>query len=79
MLVRIIVQPATDNLIIMEEKTSLKKYMNRKKFFASAGTGLFGFILMKTFPFSLFSKTNNGQNNPVKIKINPSAVSRKNR
>jgi hypothetical protein len=61
----------------MDKKSSNKKYMNRKKFFASAGTGLFGFVLMKTFPFSLFGKNKKEIDNPVKVKINPSAVSRK--
>lgn len=58
---------------------SIKKYMNRKKFFASAGTGMFGFILMKTFPFNWFARSQKEFDNPVKVKINPSAVSRKNR
>lgn len=53
--------------------------MKRKKFFATAGTGLFGFVLMKTFPFSLFGKSKKEFDTPVKVKINPSAVSRKNR
>jgi len=61
----------------MDKKTSNKKYMKRKMFFATAGTGLFGFVLMKTFPFSLFGKSKKDFDNPVKVKINPSAVSRK--
>ena len=63
----------------MEQKTSNKRYMKRKKFFATAGTGLFGFFLMKTFPFNLIARPKKEFDNPVKIKINPSAVSRKNR
>jgi hypothetical protein len=63
----------------MENKSSIKKSMNRKKFFASVGTGLFGFILMKTFPLSLFARSKKEFDNPIKVKINPSAVSRKNR
>ncbi len=63
----------------MEKKNQIRKNMNRKKFFASAGTGLFGFVLMKTFPFNLFAKSKKEFENPIKVKINPSAVSRKSR
>lgn len=47
--------------------------MNRKKFFASLGTGLAGFIAASAFPFNIFSN----KNKKVKIEINPYAVSRK--
>lgn len=63
----------------METNKSIKKYFNRKKFFTTAGTGLFGFILIKTFPFNLLAKSKKEFDNPIKIKINPSAVSRKSR
>lgn len=52
--------------------------MKRKKFFVSAGTGLFAFMAMRTFPFSLFGKTYKPGINPnIKVEINPLAVSRK--
>jgi hypothetical protein len=57
-------------------KTSIKKIMNRKKFFAFTGTGLFGFVLMKSLPFNLLEKSNKDFEHQVKVKINPSAVSR---
>lgn len=63
----------------METNKSMRKFLNRKKFFITAGTGLFGFILLKSFPFSLITKPKKELNNSIKIKINPSAVSRKNR
>lgn len=53
--------------------------MNRKKFFTTTGLGVFGLMIMNKFPFSLFNKSSKKVENPVKVKINPSAVSRKNR
>jgi hypothetical protein len=54
----------------------LDKKIKRNKFFLTAGTGISGFFLLKTFPFSLFSF--NGQNNNKKmlVRLNPHAVSR---
>jgi hypothetical protein len=54
--------------------------MKRKKFFISAGTGLFGVIMLKTFPFNLFNSNLIKGNDPLikeKVRINPLAVSRK--
>ena len=55
--------------------------MKRKKFFVSAGTGVFGFMLMKTFPFNLFknsAKIESEKVSGIKVKLNPHAVSRNN-
>ncbi len=53
--------------------------MNRKKFVTKAGLGTIGFVLMSKFPLSLFNKSSKKVENTVKVKIEPSAVSRKNR
>lgn len=50
------------------------KHINRKKFFSSVGTGVLGYFLMRTFPFSFFAKS--GKDKKVIIEINPDAVSR---
>ena len=54
--------------------------MKRKKFFISAGTGFFGLMMLKTFPFNLFNSHLKKGNDPSikeKVQINPLAVSRK--
>ena len=55
----------------------LYKKIKRKKFFITTGTGVAGFFLLKTFPFSLFSKKDVINKNEVSVKLNPHAVSRK--
>ena len=54
----------------------LDKKIKRNKFFLTAGTGVAGFFLLKTFPFSLFSKKGNSNKKGVSVKLNPHAVSR---
>ena len=52
--------------------------INRKIFFSTVGTGLFGFIAVKLLPFSgLFTKSS-AKSKTIKLKINPDAVSRDN-
>lgn len=48
--------------------------INRKKFFSSLGTGVISYFVLKTLPFSLFTKR--VENKKVIIEINPDAVSR---
>jgi hypothetical protein len=50
------------------------KNINRKKFFSSVGTGVLGYFLMRSFPFSYFAKSS--KDKKVIIEINPDAVSR---
>jgi hypothetical protein len=50
--------------------------INRKKFFLTASTSFLGITLLKSFPFSLLGKKDNAGNGKLKVKINPSAVSR---
>ena len=61
---------------------NLDKKIKRKNFFIAAGAGIAGFVALKSSPFKLFSrkKVSNKIENPNsgRIKINPSAVSRKN-
>ena len=61
---------------------NLDKKIKRKNFFISIGAGIAGFVALKSFPFKIFSKGKNSKNieniNSSRIKINPSAVSRKN-
>ena len=52
--------------------------INRKKFFRTVGTGIFGFAAVKLIPFSgVFTKSSKRGKN-IKVKINPDAVSRDN-
>ena len=61
---------------------NLDKKIQRKKFFFSIGAGIAGFVALKSFPFNLFSKKERPKkivnSKSSKVKINPSAVSRKN-
>lgn len=50
------------------------KNINRKKFFSSVGTGVLGYFLMRSFPFSFLAKSS--KDKKVIIEINPDAVSR---
>jgi hypothetical protein len=51
------------------------KKINRKKFFSSIGTGVFGYFVIKALPFSFLRKKE--KDKEVIISINPDAVSRK--
>ena len=53
--------------------------MNRKKFFTSLTIGTLGFTLFNTYPFKFFKDKSKTLNSNVKMKINPMAVSRKNK
>ena len=55
----------------------LDKKIKRNKFFLTAGTGIAGFLLLRTFPISLFSKKDDSNRKEVHVKLNPYAVSRK--
>jgi len=52
--------------------------INRKKFFSTVGTGLFGFIAVKLTPFSGLLTKSSSKSKTVKVKINPDAVRREN-
>jgi|CZKP01.1.fsa_nt_gi hypothetical protein len=54
----------------------LDNKIKRNKFFLTAGIGVAGFFLLRTFPFNLFSKKGNANNKAVSVKLNPHAVSR---
>ena len=54
----------------------LDKKIKRNKFFLTAGTGIVGFFLLKTFPFSMFSKKGDLDKKTFSVKLNPYAVSR---
>jgi hypothetical protein len=60
----------------MELKNMLDKKIKRNKFFLTAGTGVAGFFLLRTFPLNLFSKNGDINKNEVYVKLNPHAVSR---
>lgn len=55
------------------EKITPRK-INRKKFFSSLGTGVFGYLVIKSMPFSFLAKTT--KQKKVTVEINPDAVSR---
>lgn len=54
-------------------KSDLKK-INRKKFFSSLGTGVFGYFVVKSIPFSFLRKKE--KDKEVVVAINPDAVRR---
>ncbi|HKJ81393.1 MAG TPA: hypothetical protein VJ954_05170 [Ignavibacteriaceae bacterium] len=60
---------------------NLDKKIKRKNFFISIGVGVAGFVALTSSPFRLFTKkraSNKIENTKnSRIKINPSAVSRK--
>ncbi len=58
----------------METVNSNMKNINRKKFFSSLGTGVFGYFVIKSLPFSFLRKK--AKDREVVIAINPDAVSR---
>ena len=61
----------------MEIKNMLDKKIKRNKFFISAGAGIVGFFLFKTFPFNLFSHNGFSGKKNISVKLNPHAVSRR--
>jgi hypothetical protein len=50
--------------------------IKRNKFFLTAGTGIAGFILLKSFSLNLFVKGLDLTKKKVSVKLNPDAVSR---
>jgi hypothetical protein len=54
----------------------LDKKIKRNKFFITAGTGVAGFFLLKTFPFSMFSKKGELNKKEILVKLEPHAVCR---
>ena len=58
----------------MEFQKTISKKLNRKKFFSSLGTGVFGYLLIRSIPFSLLGKSEHTKK--VTIEINPDAISR---
>jgi len=51
--------------------------IDRKKFFVTAATSFLGVTFLNKFPFSAFGQTSKSGNGKIKVKINPSAVSRR--
>jgi hypothetical protein len=62
----------------MEIAEYFQKKINRKKFFASVGTGFLSYVVFKSFPFNLFAKKEKIKSPKIKVRINPLAVERKN-
>ena len=64
----------------MELQNIFNKKFKRNNFFYFLGAGVSSYILMKSLPFKLFGKTLNKNKslieNKIKIRINPSAISR---
>lgn len=62
----------------MELEKLFQKRLKRKNFFTSLGAGIAGYVVMRSFPFRLF--TNKGNENKtdskIKLRINPLAISR---
>lgn len=58
----------------MESEKINPKKINRKKFFSSLGSGVFGYFVIKSIPFSFLSR--NHKDKKVTIEINPDAVRR---
>ena len=54
----------------------LDKKIKRNKFFLTAGTGIAGFFLLRTLPFSWFSQKLGSDKSKILVKLNPQAVSR---
>ncbi len=64
----------------MDLQNIFQKKIKRKNFFISLGAGVGSYFLMRSLPFRLFGrkfmKTKTVSGNNIKIRINPSAVSR---
>jgi len=50
--------------------------IDRKNFFLTASTSFLGIAFLKNFPFSLLGRRDKSGNGKIKVKMNPSAVSR---
>ncbi len=65
----------------MELKNILNKKIQRKNFFLTIGAGAGSYFLVRSLPFKFFgrllSKPKSISGSKIKVKINPSAVSRK--
>ena len=73
-MVRITAGLVTDKGEEMETEKFIPGNINRKKFFSSLGTGLFGYFVIKSIPFSFLGRNVKDKN--VTIEINPDAVRR---
>ncbi|MFZ0452742.1 MAG: hypothetical protein WAM24_03265 [Ignavibacteriaceae bacterium] len=62
----------------MEIAEFFQKKIKRKNFFTTAGTGIVGYFVFRSFPFNLFTKKEIKKSQKIKVKINPLAVERKN-
>jgi hypothetical protein len=62
----------------MDFNKLLDNKLKRNKFFVTAGTGIAGYFLLKTFPLSLFINKRNTKTQTISVKLNPDAVSREN-
>ncbi|MEJ2618620.1 MAG: hypothetical protein P8Z35_26955 [Ignavibacteriaceae bacterium] len=62
----------------MEIAELFQKKIKRKKFFTTAGTGMVGYFVFRSFPFNLFTRKEAKKTQKIKIRINPLAVERKN-
>lgn len=62
----------------MEITEFFHKKIKRKNFFTTAGTGMLGYFVFRTFPFNLFTKKEAKRTQKIKVRINPLAVERKN-
>ncbi len=58
----------------MESEKLISRKINRKKFFSSLSTGVFGYFVIKSIPFSFLRKSI--KDKKVMIEINPDAVRR---
>lgn len=61
----------------MEIAEFFQKKIKRKNFFATAGTGMLSYFVLRTFPFNLFAKKEAKKTQKIKVRINPLAVQRK--
>ena len=62
----------------MEIAELFQQKIKRKNFFTTAGTGILGYFVFRTFPFNLFKKNELKKTQKIKVRINPLAVERKN-
>ena len=62
----------------MEFNKLLDKKLKRNKFFVTAGTGIAGYFLIRTYPLSYLFKKRSTNVKTVSVKLNPQAVSREN-
>ena len=62
----------------MEIAELFQKKIKRKNFFRTAGTGILGYLVFRSFPFNLLTKKEAKKTQKIKVRINPLAVERKN-